>query len=92
MRFRRSRSPSSLCSFAASTSCSTGVSQKMSLHLPWVANDTRKRPIFWAIVGGRAATPRKLNCKLVLVTHHYHLPVDIETGAQLRITQRIRHL
>ena len=33
-------------------------------------HETRKRRNFWAIVGGSAATARKLKCKLVLVTHH----------------------
>ena len=45
----------------------------MTLHLPRVADGSQKRPILRAIVGASAAAPRKLNCKLVLVTHHYVL-------------------
>ena len=43
----------------------------MTLHLTQVADGPQKRPIYGRLFGGRAAAPRKFNCKLVLVTHHY---------------------
>ena len=43
----------------------------MTLHLPRGGDGSQKRPISGAIVGSSATTPRELNCKLVLVTHHY---------------------